>query len=102
MNLSGDAITLQIHAMNLHLIWVVAADSCYESAPFELIGRSRLMSDVWAQIAELDPSMQSRLADVLETRGADIQQRGMREAFSTPSPFLPGAEFSMSGAEPVS
>jgi len=39
------------------------------------------MSDVWAQIAELDPSMQSRLADVLETRGADVQQRGMRETF---------------------
>ena len=39
------------------------------------------MSDVWAQIAELDPSMQSRLADVLETRGADVQQRRMRQAF---------------------
>lgn len=39
------------------------------------------MPDVWAGVAELDPSMQQRLADVLETRGADAQQRAMRRTF---------------------
>jgi ubiquinone/menaquinone biosynthesis C-methylase UbiE len=39
------------------------------------------MSDLWARVTELDPSMQSRLADVLETRGADVQQQRIREAF---------------------
>jgi ubiquinone/menaquinone biosynthesis C-methylase UbiE len=39
------------------------------------------MSDVWAAVANLDAAMQERLADVLETRGADPQQRSMRRAF---------------------
>jgi len=45
------------------------------------------MTDVWSMVAELDPAMQSRLADVLETRGADIQQRAMRLSFLTDVPF---------------
>jgi hypothetical protein len=32
------------------------------------------MPDVWTTVPELDPSMQERLAGVLETRGADPQQ----------------------------
>jgi precorrin-6B methylase 2 len=37
--------------------------------------------DVWATVAELDPATQERLADVLETRGADPSQREMRRSF---------------------
>jgi ubiquinone/menaquinone biosynthesis C-methylase UbiE len=39
------------------------------------------MPDVWATIATLDVATQERLAAVLETRGADLQQRAMRHAF---------------------
>jgi ubiquinone/menaquinone biosynthesis C-methylase UbiE len=39
------------------------------------------MGDVWATVAELDSATQSRLADVLETRGADPQQQEMRRRF---------------------
>jgi ubiquinone/menaquinone biosynthesis C-methylase UbiE len=39
------------------------------------------MTDVWAAVAELDAPTQRRMADVLETRGADPQQRAMRRAF---------------------
>ncbi len=39
------------------------------------------MPDVWAAFPELDPVMQERLASVLETRGADPQQREMSQTF---------------------
>jgi ubiquinone/menaquinone biosynthesis C-methylase UbiE len=39
------------------------------------------MPDVWATVAELEPSVQERLAGVLETRGADPQQQAMRRVF---------------------
>lgn len=39
------------------------------------------MPDVWTAVAELDTTMQNRLADVLETRGADPQQQEMRRSF---------------------
>jgi ubiquinone/menaquinone biosynthesis C-methylase UbiE len=39
------------------------------------------MPDMWSAVAELEPSMQDRLATVLETRGADPQQQAMRRAF---------------------
>ena len=39
------------------------------------------MPDVWAAVAELDEPTQERLADVLETRGADPGQQAMRRAF---------------------
>lgn len=39
------------------------------------------MPDVWATFTGLDASAQERLAGVLETRGADPQQRAMRRAF---------------------
>ena len=39
------------------------------------------MPDVWARFPELDAATQERLAGVLETRGADPQQREMRETF---------------------
>ena len=39
------------------------------------------MPDVWAAVAELDAATQARLADVLETRGADPQQQELRRAF---------------------
>lgn len=34
-----------------------------------------MMPDVWSAVAALDGPSQERLADVLETRGADAQQR---------------------------
>jgi len=45
------------------------------------------MPDVWATFTELDAAMQQRLADVLETRGADLQQQAMRRAFLGDIPF---------------
>jgi ubiquinone/menaquinone biosynthesis C-methylase UbiE len=39
------------------------------------------MPDVWASVFELDAAAQERLANVLETRGADPQQQAMRRAF---------------------
>jgi ubiquinone/menaquinone biosynthesis C-methylase UbiE len=39
------------------------------------------MPDVYSNIAALDDAMQERLADVLETRGADRQQQELRRAF---------------------
>lgn len=45
------------------------------------------MPDVWAAFPELDAAMQERLAGVLETRGADPQQRKMRETFLADVPF---------------
>jgi SAM-dependent methyltransferase len=39
------------------------------------------MPDVWASVAELDEATQKRLADVLETRGADPRQQEMRRTF---------------------
>ena len=52
----------------------------------------RAVSDVWANVAELDPAIQQRLAEVLETRGADAQQQSLREA------FLGDVEFPARGA----
>jgi ubiquinone/menaquinone biosynthesis C-methylase UbiE len=45
------------------------------------------MPDVWATFTELDAAMQQRLADVLETRGADPRQQAMRRAFLGDIPF---------------
>ena len=45
------------------------------------------MSDVWAAVAALDATTQERLADVLETRGADPQQQALRQAFLADVPF---------------
>jgi ubiquinone/menaquinone biosynthesis C-methylase UbiE len=45
------------------------------------------MPDVWATFNELDAAMQERLAGVLETRGADPQQRDMRRVFLADIPF---------------
>ena len=39
------------------------------------------MPDVWTNVRDLDEAAQARLADVLEKRGADPQQRAMRLAF---------------------
>ena len=38
------------------------------------------MMDLWSVVADLDEGTQERLAAVLETRGADPQQRAMRRA----------------------
>ena len=38
------------------------------------------MPDVWATFTDLDAATQERLADVLETRGADSQQQAVRRA----------------------
>jgi ubiquinone/menaquinone biosynthesis C-methylase UbiE len=45
------------------------------------------MSDVWSSVAELDATLQERLAGVLETRGADPQQQALRRAFLEDIPF---------------
>jgi ubiquinone/menaquinone biosynthesis C-methylase UbiE len=50
------------------------------------------MTDVWATVSKLDEPTQRRMADVLETRGADSQQRDMRRAFLAAIEFPPGAE----------
>lgn len=39
------------------------------------------MPDVWATVTELDTATQQRLSDVLEARGADPQQKAMRQSF---------------------
>jgi len=49
------------------------------------------MVDVWATVTQLDAAKQARLADVLETRGADPQQQAMRQAFLADIPFPPPA-----------
>lgn len=45
------------------------------------------MADVWARVADLDEATQQGLAQVLETRGADAQQRSMRDVFLADIPF---------------
>ena len=45
------------------------------------------MPDVWATVAELDSTTQERLADVLETRGADPKQQDTRRAFAADIDF---------------
>ena len=49
------------------------------------------MTDVWAAVADLDETTQERLADVLETRGADPQQRSMRQEFLSSLAIREGA-----------
>jgi ubiquinone/menaquinone biosynthesis C-methylase UbiE len=49
------------------------------------------MPDVWSTVAELDPAVQDRMAAVLETRGADPQQRAMRRTFLTDIDFSDAA-----------
>lgn len=43
--------------------------------------RGAPVPDVWSSVAELDAVLQGRLADVLETRGADLQQQALRREF---------------------
>jgi ubiquinone/menaquinone biosynthesis C-methylase UbiE len=50
------------------------------------------MPDVWATFVALDPATQDRLAEVLETRGADPQQQAMRQTFLADVPFPTHAE----------
>jgi ubiquinone/menaquinone biosynthesis C-methylase UbiE len=49
------------------------------------------MPDVYSNIATLDVAMQERLADVLETRGADRQQQELRRTFLADIEFPPRA-----------
>jgi ubiquinone/menaquinone biosynthesis C-methylase UbiE len=49
------------------------------------------MADVWADVASLDDAMQDRLAAVLEERGADAQQRALRETFLAEIAYRDGA-----------
>lgn len=49
------------------------------------------MPDVWSAVGSLDDAAQERLADVLETRGADSQQQAMRRAFLGDLPIPDGA-----------
>jgi ubiquinone/menaquinone biosynthesis C-methylase UbiE len=50
------------------------------------------LSDVWATVAELDAATQGRLADVLETRGADPKQQEMRRMFLAEVEFPAAAQ----------
>jgi ubiquinone/menaquinone biosynthesis C-methylase UbiE len=50
------------------------------------------MADVWTAVRDLDEATQARLADVLETRGADAQQMAMRRAFLQDVPFPKDAQ----------
>jgi ubiquinone/menaquinone biosynthesis C-methylase UbiE len=50
------------------------------------------LPDVWATVAELDAATQERLADVLETRGADPKQREMRRIFPAEVEFPAAAQ----------
>jgi ubiquinone/menaquinone biosynthesis C-methylase UbiE len=50
------------------------------------------MPDVWATVAELDPTAQERMAAVLETRGADPRQQQLRRTFLADVAFPAGAE----------
>jgi ubiquinone/menaquinone biosynthesis C-methylase UbiE len=49
------------------------------------------MPDVWSSVAELEGSVQDRLAGVLETRGSHPGQRALREAFLDALDVGPGA-----------
>ena len=49
------------------------------------------MADVWAGVAGPDAATQDRLAEVLETRGAEPRQREMRRAFLSEIGFPAGA-----------
>jgi ubiquinone/menaquinone biosynthesis C-methylase UbiE len=49
------------------------------------------VTDVWARLPELDTATRERLADVLETRGADAQQQAFRDAFLDEVGFPDGA-----------
>ena len=49
------------------------------------------MPDVYSNIAALDTAMQDRLANVLETRGADRQQQELRRIFLADIQFPAGA-----------
>src|SRR3954471_21121455 len=49
------------------------------------------MSDVYATIADADPALVARLANALETRAADTQQRAMLEADLADVRFPEGA-----------
>jgi SAM-dependent methyltransferase len=49
------------------------------------------MPDVWSMVRELDAATRERLAEVLETRGADPQQQAMRRSFLGDIAFPPRA-----------
>jgi len=49
------------------------------------------LPDLWATVTELDPGIQARLADVLETRGSDERQRALRAEFLAQAGFPEGA-----------
>jgi ubiquinone/menaquinone biosynthesis C-methylase UbiE len=49
------------------------------------------LPDVYATIADVDADMQERLADILELRAADPQQRAMLESYLAEIEFPPGA-----------
>lgn len=49
------------------------------------------MPNVWATVTDFDEATQRQLANVLETRGRDEQQRAMRRAFLGDVEFPPEA-----------
>lgn len=49
------------------------------------------MPDIYAHITDVDPSIQTRLVDVLEMRAGDPRQRSMWDAYLSEIPFPPGA-----------
>lgn len=53
--------------------------------------RGALMPDVYATIADADPTLVTRIAEVLELRAADPQQQAMRQAYLGEIAFPQGA-----------
>jgi ubiquinone/menaquinone biosynthesis C-methylase UbiE len=49
------------------------------------------LPDVYATIADIDVATQERLADILELRAADAQQRAMLDSYLSEIDFRPGA-----------
>jgi Methyltransferase domain len=54
-------------------------------------GGGALMPDVYATIADADPALVTRIAEVLELRAADPQQQAMRQAYLRDIAFPQGA-----------
>jgi hypothetical protein len=69
------------------------AGSTALSRPIVRPGERRVqVPDVYATITDADPALVSQIAEVLELRAADPQQRAMREAYLGDIQFPGGAK----------
>lgn len=58
------------------------------------------MPDVYAVITEVESAVVERIAEILELRAADPQQRSMLDAYLSQIPFPPGARVLEVGCGP--